>query len=341
MMEAKTSTETSAAAPSGRARAILIVAGLVIVVAIAVGLWLASRPPPDQIQGMVDAHEVNVATKTLARADRLLAEEGDRVRPGQLLATLSSEEITGSEQVAQGALQNAQALASMAQNGPRSQDIAAARAAWLAAESAANLAQVSSRRADGLFAEGVIAAQRRDEAHAARDSSARMAEAARQEYNKALAGTRSEEKAAAAAQVSIARAGLNTARSISNKETRLVAPIAGEISHKLVEPGEVVGPAIPAYQIVEIDRPWVSINVREDQYRGIRMGRELTGKIPALGIDGRFRAYFINPQGDFATWRATRASRGYDVRAFEVRLRPVRPIRGLRPGMSVLFPWPQ
>jgi HlyD family secretion protein len=315
--------------------------GGVVIAAIAVGLWLASRPPPDQIQGMVDAHEVNVATKALSHADRLFAAEGDRVRPGQLLATLSSEEITGQEQEAQGALHNAQALASMAQNGPRSQDIAAARAAWQAAAAAANLAQVSSRRADALYAEGVFAAQRRDEAHATRDSSARMAEAARQEYNKAVAGTRYEEKQAAAARVDIARAGLNTARSISNRETQLVSPIAGEISHKLVEPGEVVGPAIPAYQIVEIDRPWVAINVREDQYRGIRMGRELAGKVPALGITSRFRVYFINPQGDFATWRATRESRGYDVRAFEVRLHPVQPIRGLRPGMSVLFDWPQ
>ena len=338
-MEAETTAQETAQTPGRKYLPLAI--GIAVLAAIAVGLWLASRPPPDEIQGMVDAHEVNVATKALSRADRLLAEEGDRVHPGQLLATLSSPEIAGGEEQAQGALQNAQALASMAQNGPRSQDIAASRAAWMAAVASANLAQVSSRRADALFAEGVFAAQRRDEAHAARDSSARMAEAARQEYNKAVAGTRSEEKEAAAAQVSIARAGLNTARTISNKETRLVAPIAGEISHKLVQPGEVVGPSVPAYQIVEIDRPWVSINLREDQYRGVSMGRELSGKIPALGVRSRFRVYFINPQGDFATWRATRASRGYDVRAFEVRLRPVRPIRGLRPGMSVLFPWPQ
>lgn len=334
-------TTDEAPAPASKRSRLPLLIGIAVIAVIAVGLWLASRPPPDQIQGMVDAHEINVATKVLSHADRLFAEEGDRVRPGQLLATLSSEEVAGQEQEAQGALQNAQALAAMAQNGPRSQDIAAAHASWQAAVAAANLAQVSSRRADGLFAEGVIAAQRRDEAHAARDSSARMAEAARQEYNKALAGTRSEEKAAAAARVDIARAGLNTARAISSKETQLVAPIAGEISHKLVEQGEVVGPAIPAYQIVEIDRPWVAISVREDQYRGIGMGRELTGKVPALGITSRFRVYFINPQGDFATWRATRESKGYDVRAFEIRLHPVRPIRGLRPGMSVLFAWPQ
>ena len=64
--------------------------------------------------------------------------------------------------------------------------------------------------------------------------------------------------------------------------------------------------------------------------------------IPALG--GRkaaFEVYFISPAGDYATWRSTRQSSGYDVRSFEVRVRPRQPIDGFRPGMSVLFAWPQ
>ena len=40
-----------------------------------------------------------------------------------------------------------------------------------------------------------------------------------------------------------------------------------------------------------------------------------------------------------AAWEAVEHA-GYDVRSFEVRLRPVRPIPALRPGMSVLFDGP-
>ena len=47
------------------------------------------------------------------------------------------------------------------------------------------------------------------------------------------------------------------------------------------------------------------------------------------------------PAGEFATWRATRQSSGFDVKSFEVRALPSRPIDGLRPGMTVLFDWPQ
>jgi HlyD family secretion protein len=50
--------------------------------------------------------------------------------------------------------------------------------------------------------------------------------------------------------------------------------------------------------------------------------------------------YYISPLGSFATWRATRETGGFDVRTFEVRARPSKPIDGLRPGMSALIDWP-
>jgi HlyD family secretion protein len=320
----------------------LLFYGVLVIVAIllAVGLWLASRPAPEQLQGMVDADEVNVATKALARVDRLFVDEGARVKAGQVLAQLSSPEITGGQAQAAGALRSAQALQSETEQGARREDAASLKAVWLAAQSVADLARVSSRRAQNLYAEGVVAAQRRDEAVAAQTSSARQAEAARQQYLKAVAGARPQNKAVAAAQVDIARAALQTANALGG-ETRLVSPITGEVSRKLLQPGEVVSPIVPAYQVVDVDHPWVSMTVREDQYRGIAMGKVLRGTVPAVGRSAAFRVYSIAPRADFATWRATRQASGYDVRSFEVRLRPVQPLPDLRPGMSVLFDWPQ
>ena len=332
--------EESVAPPSRRKRIVVIAVIAIVVAVVILGLWLASRPAPQQLQGMVDAEEVNVATKALARVENLLAEEGQRVEAGAVLATLSSPEITGAQAQAQGALDAARAIASATDEGPREEDIATLRSAWQAAQAAADLAAVTSRRTQNLYAEGVVAAQRRDEAVAARDSSARTAEAARMQYRKALAGARRQTKAAANAQVRIAEAGAQTAEAME-RETRLVSPIAGEVARKLVQPGEVVSPVIPAYQVIDIDHPWVSLNLREDQYRSLAMGTVLRGHIPALERDAEFRVYFISPRGDFATWRATREASGYDVRTFEVRLRPAKRIAELRPGMSVLFDWPQ
>ncbi len=316
-------------------------AGGVLALLLLLGLWLAARPGAEQLQGMVDADEINVATKAIARVDRLIAREGDRVKPGQLLATLTSPEIDNGRTQAQGALDSARALAAIAEEGARGEDVASLRAVWQAADAAATLARTSAARADNLYAEGVIAAQRRDEAHAAREASMRQAESAHQQYLKALAGTRPENKDVARAQVQIASAGVATADALV-AETRLVAPVAGEIARRLAEPGEIVATAVPIYQIVAIDHPWVALTLREDRYRDMGVGRTIHGNVPALGVKGApFRVYFVSPQADFATWRATRQSSGFDVRAFEIRLRPARPIKGLRPGMSVLFDWPQ
>ena len=64
------------------------------------------------------------------------------------------------------------------------------------------------------------------------------------------------------------------------------------------------------------------MNLRESQMQGLKVGSKLKGSVPALGQDGEFEVYFINPAGDYATWRTTRQSSGYDVRSFEVRVRP-------------------
>lgn len=326
--------------PSRRAR-VLLWGGLVLVaVLIGIGLWLASRPAPEPLQGEVEAEEINIATKTLARVDHLRVDEGDRIRQGQVLATLSAPEVANGRQQAQAALDSARALQSIAVEGARGEDVASVRATWLAAQATADLAATSSRRADRLFAEGVIAAQRRDEAHAARDSSARAAQAAKAQYDKVVAGVRPQNRAIADAQVRAATAATATADALL-RETKLVSPIDGEVSRRLLRDGEIVSPILPAFQVIDIDHPWVTLNVREDDYRGMAMGRELVGHVPALDRDVRFRVAHVAAQGSFATWRATRQSRGYDVRAFAVKLKPVTPVAGLRPGMSVLFDWPQ
>ena len=97
---------------------------------------------------------------------------------------------------------------------------------------------------------------------------------------------------------------------------------------------------VPVFTIVDIGDPWVTFSVREDQFRDLKIGAIVRGDVPALGLaDVAFRITAIHPQGEFATWRSTRQSSGYDVRSFQVKAKPVRPVNGLRPGMSVLFDW--
>ncbi|WP_024537869.1 HlyD family secretion protein [Comamonas badia] len=308
---------------------------------IAWGLKQALQPVPQQIQGMVDTSQINAATRMTGRVAEVLVHEGDKVEAGQLLARLANPEIAAQEDQALASLGSAQALQERTDAGARAQDIASLKATWQSTQAQADLAAVTARRMQNLYAEQVISEQRRDDAVAAQKASAEMAQAALQQYQKALAGTRVEDKKVSASQVAGAQARVRGAQSIS-AELELRAPASGEVDKVFAHPGEIVLPGVPAITLVNLDRLWVAFNVREDQYGALAEGRELRGSIPALQLQHvAFKVSHIRAQGDFATWRATRQSSGYDVKSFEVRAVPVQAIPGLRPGMSVLFAWPQ
>lgn len=332
--------QAPADAPPPKKRKLGILILMVLAIVVVVGLWLAWRTPAEQLQGMADADTVNVAAKITARLAELKVREGDRVKAGQVLFVLDSPEVAAKEEQAHGALDAARAVADKADEGARSEDIRAAQANWKRAEAGATLADATYQRVQNLFNEGVMTRQKRDEALAQARSSRELSNAARAQYDQALAGARDQDKRAAQGQVRQAQgavAEVNAARDEVNGR----APVAGEINKRMSDIGELVPAGYPVFTLVDIDHMWVSVNLREAQMRGLKVGSRLRGSVPALDRDAGFEVYFINPAGDYATWRATRQSSGYDVRSFEIRLRPVARIEGFRPGMSVLFAWPQ
>lgn len=327
---------------SGVLRWVMGALGIALVVFIGIGLWLAYKPVPDQLQGMVDAEQFTIATKVpLSRVEKLLVAPGQQVKAGQELVALTSPELDARRDQAAGVLAGAQAVQARTLAGTRPENVETLRATSGSAQAALILAEKTYTRTRNLHDEGVVSTQRLDEARAARDAAAGQARAAEQQYLRAVRGVPQEDKDAVAAQVEVAKAGLQAVEDLQ-RETTLTAPVDGEVSHSMVRAGEVVALGFPILTLVEVDHPWVSLNVRENQLHGLAAGKELTGSVPAL--DGRklkFKVHTVSAQGEFATWRATRQSTGFDVRSFEVKLHPEQPVKELRPGMSVLFDWPQ
>lgn len=326
----------------GALRWLLAAAGVAVATFIGIGLWLAYKPVPDQLQGMVDAEQFTIATKVpLSRVEKLLVESGQRVKAGQELVLLTSPELDARRDQAAGVLAGAQAVQARTLAGSRPENIETLRATSGSAQAALLLTEKTYTRIRNLYEEGVVSTQRLDEARAARDAAAGQARAAEQQYLRAVRGVPQEDKDAVAAQVEVAKAGLQAVEDLQREQT-LTAPVDGEVSHAMVRPGEVVALGFPILTLVAVDHPWIALNVRENQLHGMAAGKELTGSVPAL--DNRklkFKVHTISAQGEFATWRATRQSTGFDVRSFEVKLHPAEPVNELRPGMSVLFDWPQ
>jgi HlyD family secretion protein len=319
----------------------LLIPAVIFAAIVVLGLWLAYRPGPDLVQGMADADNINVAAKITARVAQLLVHEGDVVQQGQVLFQLESPEVAAKQRQANAVLDAALAQQSKAFEGARSEEIRAAEANWNRAVAAGELGRSTFRRTDTLFVQGVVTRQRYVEALAQARSADQATAAARAQYDQALAGARRQDRSAARAQVQQAEGAVAEVQA-SSDEVNGRAPLAAEVDKRLADIGELVPAGYPVFTLVDLSKLWVALYLREDQFDGMRMGRTLRGDIPALKLHGvEFQVYIISPAGDYATWRSTRQSSGYDVKSFEIRVRPVRRIAEFRPGMSVLFSWPQ
>lgn len=307
-----------------------VLAGLVIG-----AVWWATRPGPLLIQGEVAAPRVDVSARTSGRVTRIEADLGQRVEGGQLLAELSNPQLVTAHAAAASGLEVARA--SEAAAGATRPEVIRAREAELAAAQAdLRLAEEQLGRDTGLSQQGLRPQAALDQSTRNLDAAAGRVEAAEAQLDLARAGASPEEREVAAAQVAQAEAAL-AQRQADLDELRIFAPMSGEISGRTIELGENVGPGAPLFTIVDLDQAWFTFNLREDLLAGLATGDRLTIRIPALDTETEAEITLINVQGQFASWRATRATGDFDLRSFELRARPVAPLEGLRPGMSALI----
>jgi HlyD family secretion protein len=123
-------------------------------------------------------------------------------------------------------------------------------------------------------------------------------------------------------------------------ETKIVAPIKGEIANIIASRGELVPAGYPVITIVDLDDVWVTFNLREDLLSSIHKGSTFKARFPALGMkEVLLKVSYINSLGEFATWNATKTSGDFDMKTFEIHAVPAEKIEGLRPGMSALVNW--
>jgi len=306
-----------------------------LIVMIIVG-WVLLHPGVEYIQGEIEATQIDVAAKISGRIENIYVDRGQYVTKGQLLASLESPEIRAKLKQASAAQRAAGSQREKAYSGTREEEIRQAQNAWLRSRYAAELAEKTFRRIERLYQDGVVPTQKRDEAEAQFTMTKSAEAAAKAAYDMAVRGARQEDKVTSKELENQASGVVDEVNSYLD-ETRLHAPVSGEVAEKVVDPGELVSPGYPVITLIDLRDIWVTFNLREDRLAHIHMGDTITGKIPALGNKRvRFIVHYISPLGDFATWRATSAQGDFDLKTFEVRARPAVMIKGLRPGMSVV-----
>ncbi|WP_457577373.1 HlyD family secretion protein [Desulfomarina sp.] len=300
--------------------------------------WIAYQPPPVIIQGQIEARQYSISSKVPGRIDRIMVKKGDLIKKGQLIFTLYSPEIEAKLVQARAGKEAADALAEKAEKGARAQEIAAARDKWLQAKAARQLLEKTYRRIENLYKGGVVAEQKRDEVHMKLQAARYTENAALQLYEMAREGAREETRKAAAGKARMAAGAVAEVEAYA-ADTRIKSHHDGEVAQILLRSGELAPRGFPVVTLLDMADSWAVFHIREDMLNQYNKGKELKVRIPALGTDKTytFKVTHVAVMGDFATWRATNTSKGFDMRTFEIEARPMEPMENLRVGMSVLI----
>jgi HlyD family secretion protein len=231
--------------------------------------------------GTVEIVEVDVSPLTPGRVTRVLVDEGSAVRPGDTLAVLTQSTLGPDIEGRRARVAAAEASLRDLTAGARGAELERAAAELRAAEADAVRTERDLARLTPLAERQDVSQQQLDAARAAARTAAARRDAAAQALRLLQQGTRTERVRAARAEVEAARAALGAAEA-SARDLVLLAPIAGTVMGRHVEPGEILGAGEPALTVGDVRRPWVRIYVSPAALARVRVGARATATLDAF-----------------------------------------------------------
>ena len=316
-----------------------IIVGLVVAAVAGLSIWYLVRGEPLLVQGEVDATRLDIAARVDGRVADIPVERGQDLPAGAVLVRIDNPETIAKHEQALAAKIVAEAQLANINVGTRVEVIAARKAALERAQASVVLAQKTYDRTSQLAEHGNAPQARLDQATDSLHESQRAVDQAKSAYEQAVNGYTKEEHEIAEANVGKAIADIKAVQSIVDQMV-VYAPVASQVYQRNVEPGEYISPGVPLVTLIDLNDMWVHFDLREDLVRTLKIGDRFGVRIPALG-DRRItvEVKLIATKGEYASWRATRATGDFDLRTFSIRAYPVEKVPGLRPGMSAYTDW--
>jgi len=254
----------------------LPIALLVLVVIAAFG-WFMSRhgaTRPLVLYGNVDVRQVDLPFNANERVTRVLVQEGDHVKQGQLLAQLDTTRLQPQVAKAEADVAAQQEVVNRMHAGSRPQEIAQSRANVESARADAANARSQYDRLLALFQSSsgrAVSHQDIDSAKATVD----MADAKLAVNQKALdlmvVGPRKEDIGQAEAQLRADEAQLALLRR-QLADADLTAPLNAVVRSRIVEPGEIASPQKTAFTLAITDPKWIRAYVSDTDLGQVREG---------------------------------------------------------------------
>ena len=326
--------------PTGSATAAAAIVTVILAAIVGLSIWYLARPEPLIVQGEADATRIDIAARVDGRVGQRPVERGQNVAAGQLLFEIDNPELITKWRQAEAGVEVAKAQLANILVGTRVEVVDQKKAALESAQANFQLADKTYARIKDLAGTGNAPLQQLDQATNSLEVARRSQDSAQLAYNEAVNGATKEEREIARTNVLQAQASVDTIKADVDELT-VKAPIASQVYQIGAELGEYVSPGVPLLSLYNLNDVWLRFNLREDLVKGLKVGDKFKMRVPALGdqeIEAEVK--LIETRGEYAGWRATRATGDFDLRTFEVRAYPVSALPALRPGMSVYAEWP-
>ncbi|HSI82529.1 MAG: secretion protein HlyD [Candidatus Methylacidiphilales bacterium] len=318
-------------------RKTLVIIALLAGAALAYGAWIfgPSRDTKElTLYGNVDIREVNLGFRVSGRILEVLKDEGDSVKPGEIVARLDAEPYKKQVDQAKAQIASLAARLKMMESGYRREDIATAEAAMREREATLANTQRNFERQKELVAKKVVSQQDYDNAdQMVKEATARL-NSARAQLQMQKAGFRVEEVDQARAELQKAEASLASSE-ISLQDTEIRAPSAGVVMTRALEPGAIVQPGATVVTVSLSDPVWARVYVNEPELGLIHPGMEAkvyTDSQPNKPYDGKIG--FISPRAEF-TPKTVETKELRTSLVYRLRVMVPNPDQGLRQGMPV------
>jgi HlyD family secretion protein len=307
---------------------------IIAIVAIIVLIIRHHKKEPVVMTGLIETEQVNASSLLPGRIDSLWVEEGDEVIKGQILATMNTRLLDAKLGQAEGMAKSATSLADMARKGTREEQKLSALNQYNIAKANFDFAEATYNRYKSLFKDSIISLQEWEAVQTRYIAAREQLSISRNLYEIAKEGSRLEEIKAAEGQEEAAKGLTDEAKALRD-ESIIRSPVTGVISEKMAEEGEVIGLAYPVFTVIQPQKNYALLQVREDLMKYFKKGSKHIIRLPALGNkEFEVVVHYISVMADFASWEPMQMKGDYDLKSFEVHLKPLKPVEDWHAGMS-------
>ncbi|SQI42844.1 Macrolide-specific efflux protein macA precursor [Leminorella richardii] len=291
------------------------------------------------LYGNVDIRTVNLNFRVGGRLAELRVDEGDSVNVGDVLGRLDDAPYRIAVAQAKANAEALKARLALMQEGYRAEEIAQAKAAVAQSQSSYQYAESFYRRQQGLWQSRSISANALDDARSAREQAYATLQSAKEKLIQFETGNRPQEIAEASANYEQAKAALEKAQ-LDLSDTVLVAPSAGTILTRAIEPGSMIAASTPVFSVSLTQPVWIRAYVSE-----VNLAKAVPGTEISIYTDARpdkpYRGTigFVSPNAEFTPKSVETPELRTDL-VYRLRIIVTDPDDGLRQGMPVTLRFP-